>query len=80
MAKKVSVIMAAYNAEPTIRESIDSILQQTFQDWELIICDDGSTDETWEILDQRYQFYDFFAGCGLIGQRQSHLIDILSNR
>lgn len=47
---KVSVIMAAYNSEDTIAESIDSILNQTFNDWELIICDDGSTDTTYQII------------------------------
>ena len=47
---KISVIMAAYNSERTIAESIDSILNQTFSDWELIICDDGSTDETFQII------------------------------
>lgn len=43
---KVSVIMATYNGEKTVRESIDSILAQTHQDLELIVVDDGSTDNT----------------------------------
>jgi glycosyltransferase involved in cell wall biosynthesis len=43
---KVSIIMPAYNARRTITESIESILAQTFPDWELIICDDASTDDT----------------------------------
>ena len=46
----VSVIMAAYNCEKTIRRSIDSILNQTYKDWEFIICDDCSTDNTYSIL------------------------------
>ena len=50
MSVKVSVIMAAYNSEKTIAESIDSILNQTFSDWEFIICDDGSTDNTFRII------------------------------
>ena len=53
MSVKVSVIMAAYNSEKTIAESIDSILNQTFSDWEFIICDDGSTDATFQII-QKY--------------------------
>lgn len=43
---KVSVIMAAWNAEKTISESIASVQAQTFPDWELIVADDGSTDGT----------------------------------
>ena len=47
---KVSVIMATYNCQDTLRDSIDSILNQSFTDWEFIICDDCSTDGTYEIL------------------------------
>ena len=42
--------MAAYNSEKTIAESIDSIVNQSFSDWEFIICDDGSTDSTFQII------------------------------
>lgn len=48
---KISVLMGVYNCESTINESIDSILKQTYTDWELIICDDGSSDNTAEIVD-----------------------------
>jgi glycosyltransferase EpsE len=47
---KVSVIMAAYNASQTILKAVNSIQEQSFTDWELIICDDCSSDNTWEIL------------------------------
>lgn len=47
---KVSVIMATYNCQDTLRESIDSVLNQTYTDWEFIICDDCSTDGTFNIL------------------------------
>jgi glycosyltransferase involved in cell wall biosynthesis len=47
-APKVSVLMPAYNAEKYIGEAIESILSQTFTDFEFIIVDDGSTDRTWE--------------------------------
>lgn len=50
---KVSIIMGAYNEEKNIGKCIESILKQTFSDFELIICDDCSTDSTREII----QFY-----------------------
>lgn len=43
---KVSIIMGIYNCETTLSMSIDSIISQTFNDWELIMCDDGSQDNT----------------------------------
>src|ERR1051325_6328838 len=43
--------MAVYNGEKYLREAVDSILGQTFGDFEFIIVDDGSTDRTREILD-----------------------------
>jgi len=47
---KVSVIMAVYNGEKYLEEAIESILSQSFGDFEFIIVDDGSTDRTSEIL------------------------------
>ena len=47
---KVSVIMPAYNSEVYIGESIDSVLSQSFTDFELIVVDDGSTDATAAIV------------------------------
>ena len=47
---KVSVVMPAYNAEKYIGEAIDSILNQTFTDFEFIIIDDGSSDRTADIV------------------------------
>ena len=51
---KVSIIMGIYNCASTLSEAIDSILMQTFKDWELIMCDDGSIDNTYQIA-KRYQ-------------------------
>lgn len=46
---KISVIMGIYNCEGTLGKSIESILAQTYGDWELIMCDDGSSDNTYHI-------------------------------
>ncbi len=46
-----SIIIPTYNRAHTIRRPIDSIIAQTFTDWELIIVDDGSTDATQEIIE-----------------------------
>lgn len=53
----ISVAMATYNGEKFLREQLDSILNQTYKDIELIVCDDCSTDSTWSIL-QEYQQKD----------------------
>ena len=50
MPRKISVIMPVYNAQKTLRASLNSILSQTFQDFELVIIDDGSTDSCLDIL------------------------------
>ena len=46
----ISVMMGVYNCASTVEESVQSILNQTISDWELIICEDGSTDNTLEIV------------------------------
>lgn len=47
---KISVMMCAYNAGDYIRESIESVLKQTYKHFELVIVDDGSTDNTGAII------------------------------
>lgn len=54
---KVSVVMPVYNAEKFLRESLDSILRQTFEDFEIIIINDGSTDTSKDIINE-YQKRD----------------------
>lgn len=46
MSPKVSVLIPAYNSEKTIAQTLQSVIRQTYKDWELIVIDDGSTDAT----------------------------------
>lgn len=48
---KVSIIMPVYNAEKYVSEAIESVRNQSYENWELIIVDDGSTDRSPEIID-----------------------------
>jgi glycosyltransferase involved in cell wall biosynthesis len=56
IAPRVSIGMPVYNCEKTVAVSIQSILNQSFTDWELIVIDDGSTDKTLAVAEQ---FGDF---------------------
>ncbi|HEY9644835.1 MAG TPA: glycosyltransferase [Chroococcidiopsis sp.] len=68
----VSVVIPVYNGENTIRETIQSVLGQTFSDFELLIINDGSTDSTLEILsaiaDPRLQVHSY-PNAGLAASR-----------
>ena len=55
MRPSVSVIVPIYNSEATICRCIDSLLSQTFSDWEAILVDDGSTDTSSMICDRYYE-------------------------
>lgn len=52
MTKTFSIILPVYNAQQTIRRAVDSILNQRFRDFELLLVDDGSTDGSGQILAQ----------------------------
>lgn len=47
---KISVIMGCYNSGSAVVSAVESIQNQTFTDWEFIVCDDASTDDTYNIL------------------------------
>lgn len=49
---KISVIIPVYNAEKSIEKCLDSVIKQTYKNWELIAIDDGSKDNSFEILVQ----------------------------
>lgn len=58
----ISIVMVNYNHDDFLKESIDSVLQQTYDNWELIIVDDGSTDTSVDIVhqyvDSRIKLYE----------------------
>ncbi|MBE9126713.1 MULTISPECIES: glycosyltransferase [unclassified Coleofasciculus] len=60
---QISVIIPAYNASKTIKETVESVLNQTFSDFELIVINDGSTDSTSEIIstikDERLKVFSY---------------------
>ena len=49
MSELISILMGVFNAEDTLGEAIESIISQTYSDWELVIYDDGSTDKSYEV-------------------------------
>ena len=73
---KVSVIIPTYNTAKWLEQSIDSVLCQTFTDYELILVDDGSTDDTSSIVknfdDKRIRYF-YKANGGLAGARNMGL-------
>ncbi|MHA2727325.1 glycosyltransferase family 2 protein [Vibrio campbellii] len=73
----VSIMMPAYNAEKGIAYSICSVLAQTYKNWELIIVDDGSTDNTASVIksfsDERVKLFQFERNKGRGAARQKCL-------
>lgn len=54
---KISVIMGIYNCEKYLEDAINCIFAQTYKDWELIMCDDGSNDQTYSIAKEYEKKY-----------------------
>lgn len=54
-SEKISVLLATYNGSRFVRAQLDSILSQTYNNYELLICDDCSTDDTFSILEEYAQ-------------------------
>lgn len=75
MAPLLSVIVPVYNTKMYLRECIDSILAQTYKDYEIIIVDDGSTDGSSDICDEYAERFDIVKvihkeNCGLLHARK----------
>lgn len=51
----VSIIVPVYNAEKTLHQCVDSIIHQSYKDWELLLIDDGSKDQSATICDEYAQ-------------------------
>lgn len=51
---KITVIMGIYNCAATLGDALDSLLAQTYSDWNLVMCDDGSTDGTYDVAARYY--------------------------
>ncbi|MFO7791932.1 MAG: glycosyltransferase, partial [Candidatus Saliniplasma sp.] len=56
--RKVSVVINLYNEEENIRDCLNSLADQTYSDFELIIVDDGSTDDTMDIVKDYSDVFD----------------------
>ena len=84
----VSVIMAVYNCEKFIKESLYSIKNQTFKDFEIILYDDGSTDKTYKIAEEilyasglRYSMGKSLTGANIgCGQARNKAIEFASGK
>ena len=72
VAPKISILMPVKNAMPYLKKCLESILHQTYRDWELIAVNDGSIDESVSILrsfaaiDKRIKFIPANQGVGII--------------
>ena len=54
----ISIIMGIYNCSETLDDAINSILNQTYKNWKLIMCDDASSDDTYSIAEGYAQKYN----------------------
>jgi len=75
---KVSVVIPAYNAMPYLPETLESVLRQTYHDFEVVVVNDGSSDNTEEwvsqILDPRLKLISQ-ANQGLAGARNTGIVN-----
>ena len=69
---KISIVVPVYNAEQRLKFCVDSILQQTYDNYELILVDDGSTDNSVKICDAYASSYSFVHVYHIQNQGVSH--------
>lgn len=81
MNSTVSIIMPAFNAQKTIENSIKSVMNQSYTDWELLICNDSSSDDTYNLmekyslLDRRIKLFNNEINLG-VAQTRNRLIQL----
>lgn len=76
---EISVLLPVYNAETSIKAAIISILRQSFQDFELLVINDGSVDQSMDVIksfsDPRIRVIDLGRNCGLIAALNRGLVE-----
>ena len=81
---RIGIYMPAYNVGRYIRESIQSVLSQSFRDWQLLVHDDCSNDNTFDCAlmfdDTRVSAYRRQEHCGLIGKMNNETIPMFSEQ
>ncbi len=75
--KKISIIMGIYNCSQTLSEAINSVINQTYKNWELIMCDDGSSDDTYYVAKT---FADNYGNIILIKNKKNMGLNYTLNR
>lgn len=65
---KFSIIVPLYNKAPYVRHALESVVAQTYKDWELIVVNDGSTDESLQVVEDFFQCKVEGAMCKVISQ------------
>lgn len=82
---KISIITTTYKHEEFIRDTVESVLAQTFTDWELLIGDDSPNDATWDIIqeyiqkDSRIKAWHHTPNKGIVGNMNSLIAQISPN-
>ena len=75
---EIAILMSCYNGEKYLRKQIDSILSQSYKDWDLYIRDDGSKDSTLQIIKEYSDNYEnihlYIDKCGNVGPKQSFFL------
>ena len=74
---RISVLMGIYNCASTLIEALDSLYAQTYQDFKIILCDDGSQDDTYEVAQKYAQEHDNIV---LISNRENKGLNYTLNR